>query len=625
MTAWTVIPAGWQKVVSCLSEQLPSVREDLQADVQHFMQARINSGLLAPAWQHSLLGYNGSPLEFTLSSAKPAAIAATFDPLLPVPQASRSLSAFRQHYARWAGECPSSQQRFAEVEQWQPPVAALRFGSWIGRKYAATATQTKVYSELPETGAFSATSWLTPYTGLTPLMVGYYPSQPESAVEYYLLWRNDTFDLRTLLAIMQHFGCSSAMQQNLQTLLQQALGPSDEAFPPTTYGVSLVIQDQQLTSFTLFTMAPRFCSASATVPAWLDAFQQRSGLCLPVLNGLILAEVPLQFNVLGFSVDSQGTPAINCTFSPQIDRFVSQPVSRSSSRLAQSGIPSLLQKNQAPSGAFLSQVLTPDGQWQQDENGFVTAQVLRTLEHNHLTAPYIDRALDFLERCETVPHRFSFWPTDAHPAWMQGERITPDVDDTALITEVLYRYGRRTPLQLQQTLLGINNYQLTKVDPRLKPRQHQWAQVRALLTWMRDDQPISQLDCCVNTNVLILMHCFIQTGGNTFPGYTQILNMLARAINWAGEDYDRLNLLIPYYAHPHEWQVTLEYARQCGIADLDALILALKQWQPPSSHSALPLYRRHDGQYLWISDSLAAFRQLALHHHSEERYERLSY
>lgn len=625
MAAWTVVPATWQALVNSIGQRMPWIQEALQADLQRFMASRIDSGLLISAWQHSLLGYNGSPLEFSLSSAKPEALAATFDPLLPEPQAARSMSAFARHYTDWAGTSPESQHCFHQVAQWQHSALPLRFGSWLGRKYSAQAQQTKVYSELPAGWGFPAETSLCGYRGLSALMVGYYPDQPDSPQEYYLLWHQAEIDLPTIMDVMQHFGANLPMREGMATLLQQALEMEQPDFPATTYGFSLVVHRRQLVSITLFTMAPGFCGSNANVSAWLQAFQQRSELRLPLLDTLIQAKIPLQFNVLGFSVEKQGNPALNCTFSPQSGRFITRQVSSKKTAVERREITALLRQSQASSGAFLSEVLTPDGQWHQDENGFVTAQVLRTLEYTPEMASSIERALDFLERCETTPYRFSFWPRDAHPPWMRTERITPDVDDTALITEVLYRFGRRTPLHLQQAILAINNYQVTKVDPRLKPLQHKWAQVRALLTWMRDDQPIDQLDCCVNTNALILMHCFMQTGGNQFPAYAQILKMLARAIAWAGEDYDRLNQLTPYYAHPHEWLVTLQYAQQCGITEMSPLVDALAHWQPPATRLALPLYRRHDGKYLWTSRHLAGFRQLSEHHHCKEHYERLSY
>lgn len=55
-----------------------------------------------------------------------------------------------------------------------------------------------------------------------------------------------------------------------------------------------------------------------------------------------------------------------------------------------------------------SHVRTPDGRWHKDENAFVTAQVLRTLDYTAQTAPHIELALDFLLSCESRPHHFHF-------------------------------------------------------------------------------------------------------------------------------------------------------------------------------------------------------------------------
>lgn len=230
---------------------------------------------------------------------------------------------------------------------------------------------------------------------------------------------------------------------------------------------------------------------------------------------------------------------------------------------------------QCASGAFAAHVRTPDGRWHQDENAFVTAQVLRTLDYTPQTAPFIEKALDFLLACEARPFHFRFWPSAAHPRWMENQIICADIDDTAIITELLYKFGRISLSRVSQTISHMNGYQVRRVDPRQAAEQHQWAQCQSFYTWMKDDNDIRQLDCCVNTNALILLHTLTSENGAVLPAYRRIIQMLNQAVQWSDGRYDRLSTLIPYYAHPGEWRTTLEYAKQAGIPQLSPVIDAL--------------------------------------------------
>lgn len=170
----------------------------------------------------------------------------------------------------------------------------------------------------------------------------------------------------------------------------------------------------------------------------------------------------------------------------------------------------------------------------------------------------------------------------------------------------------------------MNGYQVRRVDPRQPAEQHQWAECQSFHTWMKDDNDIRQLDCCVNTNALILLNTLTSGNGAVLPAYRRIIQMLNQAVQWSDGRYDRLSRLTPYYAHPGEWRTTLEYARQTGIPQLSPVIDALARWQWPAEPLESPLYRRHDGRFLWTSSCLNQFRTLAQTECTEDNHEYLS-
>lgn len=329
--------------------------------------------------------------------------------------------------------------------------------------------------------------------------------------------------------------------------------------------------------------------------------------------------------VVGFTVDNHQRSGISCTFSPQNAPFDILPFWQKPPAVEKTrqDLKALLAQ-QSACGAFPSYVRTPDGRWHSDKNAFVTAQVLRTLTYDAQTAPYIDKALDFLTTCETRPYHFSFWPADAHPQWMENQKIRADIDDTAIITELLYKFGRLSLSDVRQTLSHMNSYQVRKVDPRQRDAQHQWAECQSFYTWMQDDSTISQLDCCANTNALILIHLLADERDCLPPAWRRIIKMLNQAVQWSGNSFDRLDLLTPYYAHPAEWYTTLIYARQRGVPHITPVINALARWQLPAGLKESPLYRRHDGRYLWTSPYLNQFRSLAKTEYAEDNNEYIS-
>lgn len=634
----TVLPVAWNALVDALCREAPYLRDTLAPEIARFSQERLASGGLAAAFNTSLLAYNGCPLEFTVSTSKPQALSCTLDPFLPYYAEERRTADFVRRYQQIV---TSSSQDDAETyfdavrERQSQSAQPLRFGSWLGRKYAPEGVKTKVYSEVHSDGfdniscpgaAENLSAAACREAGLSLLMVGYY-LQPASPREYYFQWHSAHITHADIAAVMRFFDCESLLPA-LKPLLDQALQQTLNGlvFPPTTYGFSLVFgQGGKPESFTLFVMAASFFGDNQRVFPGVRALLTQNGHTLPLLQQVVAEQIPVQFNVAGISVDMQGRHGISCTFSPQNSRFQTVPVRPSppSVRTPRLSLKALLAQ-QSACGAFVSHVRTPDGRWHQDENAFITAQVLRTLEYNPQTAPHIEKALDFLTTCETRPHHFSFWPPAAHPEWMANLKICADIDDTAIITELLYQSGRLSLTQVRQTLSHMNSYQVRKVDPRQPAPQHQWAECQSFYTWMQDENTLSRLDCCVNTNALILLHTLTDEDHPLPPAYQRIIQMLNQALQWSGDDYDRLSALTPYYAHPGEWHATLMYARQAGIPQLTPLIHALSRWRLPACQRESPLYRRHDGRYLWTSPCLNAFRSLAQTEYAEGNYEYIS-
>src|SRR5262245_11645229 len=96
---------------------------------------------------------------------------------------------------------------------------------------------------------------------------------------------------------------------------------------------------------------------------------------------------------------------------------------------------SKLLEYQSSTGAFSSMVHLNENRVQ-DWNGFTTAQVVRALgnvQGEVCLALAQERALHFLQRCESSerPGAFSFWPSQARPSWVP--EIPEDADDTAVI------------------------------------------------------------------------------------------------------------------------------------------------------------------------------------------------
>jgi hypothetical protein len=234
--------------------------------------------------------------------------------------------------------------------------------------------------------------------------------------------------------------------------------------------------------------------------------------------------------------------------------------------------PEHLLKYQAQNGAFRSYMVYPD-RWEEDQNGFVTALVLRALRRWPESATLSrmrERALDFLEQCASSRWAggFGFWPERQRPSW--AKNVPADLDDTAIMNLELLLHGRRTMVEARRVIFEV-------LVPQLRMRREQfdppWIRPGVFPTWLTDnDRSANPIDCCVNANIIGLM---AYTGLSHLPGYGEVCSMLREALLWARTSPARLASLTPYYPEPNELQLALENAVYSGATDLQPALRAV--------------------------------------------------
>ena len=226
-----VLPAAWNALVNALCKEAPHLQNTLAPDVARFSRTKATPGGLSAAFTTSLLGYNGSPLEFTVSSAKPQGLACTLDPLPRYAQ-RRSAGAFVRHCeAITAAPLADPANSLEAVRRMQcASVQPLRSAPGWGEN--TPRTRSKPRSTLKPRGHGGRTRWLAgPLTaearraaGLTLLMVGYYPESADSPREYYYQWHSARITRDDILAVMRLFEGESrfsALMPLLDALRQQ--------------------------------------------------------------------------------------------------------------------------------------------------------------------------------------------------------------------------------------------------------------------------------------------------------------------------------------------------------------------------------------------------------------------
>lgn len=264
--------------------------------------------------------------------------------------------------------------------------------------------------------------------------------------------------------------------------------------------------------------------------------------------------------------------------------------------------------DQAPSGAFLSEVTLSDGRGQ-DENGFVTALCCEALwpwRHDPGIGAALERALTYLERCADPdqPLLYRFYPKAGHPDWI-GVTLPPDADDTALIATVLHRYGRLSVAELR------NIYHHALCQARIgfvSERSTYWHDPGGFETWICPHVIDNKIDLTVNVNVLVLLEKICQPT----PESNSIRGMLAKALDWMGESKARAAQVTPWYPEPIELLYALERAARFGVQDLEPHIVTLRRldWvrRDLASNDIRAVCGSDDGRFKWYCDGLDRLR-----------------
>lgn len=271
----------------------------------------------------------------------------------------------------------------------------------------------------------------------------------------------------------------------------------------------------------------------------------------------------------------------------------------------------LLASHQAPSGAFKSTICST-AQHRTDWNGFITAQVIRTLSTlppSQQPQAAIHAGLAFLRQCESTayPGTFGFWPSQYHQAIA---RLPEDADDTAVIALELARWGylsRSDLVNIACKVLVPNRL------VRAKEPHPDWIRPGVFLTWLRQDARANVIDCCANANVVALLsYAELQH----LPGYDAACQMIEAGIIWAGRSLVKARSLSPFYPHPIELFYAVSHAVDCGAQQLATSLQLLHQlnWLNLASPQVLNLQRpicsSAYGHTVWRSEALQIVRSM---------------
>lgn len=265
-----------------------------------------------------------------------------------------------------------------------------------------------------------------------------------------------------------------------------------------------------------------------------------------------------------------------------------------------------LKESQLESGALPS-FMVEEGVATLDQNGFVTAHVLRALgRHTHEPEllPITERALDFLESCADPrrPLTFRFWPDGKRPPHLP---VYPaDADDTAVIATVLARHGRRDITSLRRTvLLGLFPHRVP--DGTRLPAT--WVIPGTFWTWLDADFGYNLVDCTVNANVAALM---ATSGLMHISGYDQACRMIVSGVNAARGDERLTRLLSPYYPHPRELLAAVSHAVGAGAVALQPCLCTLQNsWGRAAPGEDDPVFCSAYGRVVWRSPLLQRLRR----------------
>lgn len=196
-----------------------------------------------------------------------------------------------------------------------------------------------------------------------------------------------------------------------------------------------------------------------------------------------------------------------------------------------------------------------------DRNGFVTALGVRALRRRGLPVPAA--MLDALERCRSARGGFRFWPQDARPEWAPD--LPDDADDTAIMLLELLHAGRVGREEARRVACLTIARRRVAGFALLRPP---WLRPGVFATWSREGIRRDLVDCTATANALAL---FATLELSHLPGVREAGQMLAAALQWAGDDDLRATSLSPFYPDPAEFVLALDHAAQCGAHGMDAL------------------------------------------------------
>lgn len=242
-----------------------------------------------------------------------------------------------------------------------------------------------------------------------------------------------------------------------------------------------------------------------------------------------------------------------------------------------------------------------------DCNGFVTALAVRTLRRQDHAAP--SPMLQVLECCRSAQGGFGFWPQGLRPSW--APPLPDDADDTAIMTLELHLAGHLNRSEARRIACQRIGVRRIAQLPVLRPP---WLRRGVFATWNRPGAGMDMVDCTVITNVLALLAA---TGLENIPGARESLDMLDRALDWAGDDEARASSLSPFYPDPAEWLLALENAAALGSKGISLLLERVQG--TPWGHGALQRCASPEhaicsspyGLAVWYSPALCALRSFS--------------
>jgi hypothetical protein len=263
---------------------------------------------------------------------------------------------------------------------------------------------------------------------------------------------------------------------------------------------------------------------------------------------------------------------------------------------------------QRPGGAFPSHV--GEGRAAlRDETCFVTASVALLLApraHDAAVRGAVDRALDFVERCERpeAPGAFGFYPvggdsprvTDALPA---------DADDTALAWLALLAGGRRGPAEARAAFeQRISPYAPAWIPGDAPP----WVRPGAVRTWLVERGRDNPVDLAVNANVAALA---ARVGLTAHPACRGACASLLAAARGGYAPVPFARRLAPFYASICELFLASARAVALGATELVPCLSWLAAAVRDPLRPDKPLYCNAHGSPVWRSPALQRARALA--------------